>query len=308
MCSLSHIFCSRSSAGSTAAYAVSLQACNLGSGHHSFTSDLLALNSASPASCVPVTATPSILSIVTPLILSAWEAQLSSLADHCFVNYILAGIRDGFRIGYGHSSLNLVNPILHFSGRNLRSAADHPGVIQNYLHSELAAGRVTGPMVSPLPSSTRTSPFGVIPKKHQPNKWRLIVDLSSPSGSSVNDGISPSLCSVSYAGLDEAISLLHTMGPGAWMAKLDLQHAYRKVPVHPDDHPLLGMFWRNDIYLDNCLPFGLRSAPKIFSAMADALMWIMLQQGVTAGIHFIWRTSFLLVPLKQLASISFTLQ
>ena len=92
------------------------------------------------------------------------------------------------------------------------------------------------------------------------------------------------------------------------MAKLDLQHAYRIVPVHPDDRPLLGMFWRNDIYLDNCLPFGLRSAPKIFSAMADALMWIMLQQGVTAGIHFIWRTSFLLVPLKQLASISFTLQ
>ena len=167
--------------------------------------------------------------------------------------------------------INPVNPIPHFSGRNLCSAADHPSVIQDYLHSELAAGRVTGPMVSPLPSSTRTSPFGVIPKKHQPNKWRLIVDLSSPSGSSVNDGISPSLCSVSYAGLDEAISLLHTMGSGAWMAKLDLQHAYHIVPVHPDDRPLLGMFWRNNIYLDNCLPFGLCSAPKIFSAMADGL-------------------------------------
>ena len=35
------------------------------------------------------------------------------------------------------------------------------------------------------------SPFGVIPKGHTPGKWRLIVDLSSPKGGSVNDGIPP---------------------------------------------------------------------------------------------------------------------
>ncbi len=31
--------------------------------------------------------------------------------------------------------------------------------------------------------------FGVIQKRGQTNKWRLILNLSYPSGSSVNDGI-----------------------------------------------------------------------------------------------------------------------
>ena len=33
------------------------------------------------------------------------------------------------------------------------------------------------------------SRIGVIPKKHQAGKWRLIVDLSYPEGQSINDGI-----------------------------------------------------------------------------------------------------------------------
>ena len=35
------------------------------------------------------------------------------------------------------------------------------------------------------------------------------------------------------------------------------------------------------------LPFGLRSAPKIFSAMADALLWIMANNGVNAALHYL---------------------
>jgi len=39
------------------------------------------------------------------------------------------------------------------------------------------------------------SPLGIISKKNKPGKWRLIVDLSSPS---VNDGISEQLSSLSF--------------------------------------------------------------------------------------------------------------
>ena len=69
------------------------------------------------------------------------------------------------------------------------------------------------------------------------------------------------------------------------MAKVNLKHAYRIVPIHPDDRTLVGMQWHDKVFLDICLPFGLRSAPKIFSAVADALLWIMLQQGVKKAIH-----------------------
>ena len=51
----------------------------------------------------------------------------------------------------------------------------------------------------------RISWFGVILKPHQLGKWRLITDLSSPKGGSVNDRVDPVLCSLSYASVDDAI-------------------------------------------------------------------------------------------------------
>ena len=56
---------------------------------------------------------------------------------------------------------------------------------------------------------------------------------------------------------------------------MDVKEAFRNIPIHPDDRPLLAMGWNNKIFVDKYLPFGLRSAPIIFSAVADALQWII---------------------------------
>ena len=51
------------------------------------------------------------------------------------------------------------------------------------------------------------------------------------------------------------------LGKGALLAKLDIQHAYRIVPVHPDDRHLLGMsgrskyFSRKEAEKTSVLPF-----------------------------------------------------
>ena len=65
------------------------------------------------------------------------------------------------------------------------------------------------------------------------------------------------------------------------MAKMDIKSAFRTIPVHQDDRLLLGTFWERQYYVDTVLPFGLRSAPKIFNAVADALQGIVKQNGVT---------------------------
>ena len=57
--------------------------------------------------------------------------------------------------------------------------------------------------------------------------------------------------------------------------------------MHPVDRLLLGMVWRGDLYVDGALPFGLRSAPKLFTAIADALLWIMGQHGVSHALHYL---------------------
>ena len=133
----------------------------------------------------------------------------------------------------------------------------------------------------------QVSPFGVILKSHTPGKWRLIVDLSSPKGSSVNDGISSDLCSLSYISIDDVSRVIASLGRGTLLAKIDIKSTYRIVPVHPDDRPLLGMHWKGQLYMDTCLPFGLRSAPRIFTAMADMLEWCVKEQGVSHLLHYL---------------------
>ncbi len=128
----------------------------------------------------------------------------------------------------------------------------------------------------PLQSShLHISPFGVIPKKHQLGKWRLILDLSSPHGHSVNDRIPKDPYSLKYVTVDDAICSLVDLGPGALMAKFDVKAAYRNIPIHPGDRFLLGMKWRDKFYVDLVLPFRLRSAPFIFDSVAEAVEWIL---------------------------------
>ena len=63
---------------------------------------------------------------------------------------------------------------------------------------------------------------------------------------------------------------------------MDVSEAYRIVPVHPDDKHLLGINWQGQVYIDATLAFGLRSAPLIFTALADGLQWVLKQQGSIA--------------------------
>ena len=76
-------------------------------------------------------------------------------------------------------------------------------------------------------------------------------------------------------------------GQGSQLAKVDIQNAYRNIPVLPEDWNLLGMVWENSLIIDTTFPFGLRSAPKIFTAVADAAEWIARQQGVTTILHYL---------------------
>ena len=90
------------------------------------------------------------------------------------------------------------------------------------------------------------------------------LDLFSPEVYSVNDGIPSAVCSLNYVTIEDAAKAVMDKGAGALLAKVDIQNAYRSVPVHPDDRWLLSTMWENALYIDTALPFGLRSAPKIY--------------------------------------------
>ena len=56
------------------------------------------------------------------------------------------------------------------------------------------------------------------------------MDLSSPKGRSVNDGISSSWSTLTYASVDHLATLILEQGRGAFLVKADIQEAYRMVP------------------------------------------------------------------------------
>ena len=92
------------------------------------------------------------------------------------------------------------------------------------------------------------------------------------------------------------VATIQHLGQGTQLVKLDLQNAYRIVPIHPHDHHLLGIAWEGRTYIDRVLPFGLRSAPKIFSAVADMMAWALHWAGIRHLTHYIDDFLFLGAP------------
>ena len=86
----------------------------------------------------------------------------------------------------------------------------------NIYKKELNLGRISGPFEKgDLQPSVHINRFGIIPKKHQEGKYRLIVDMSYPDGESINDGIDPDLCLLTYLKLEEVVHAVGRKGKGA---------------------------------------------------------------------------------------------
>ena len=162
-----------------------------------------------------------------------------------------------------------------------------PVLVTRHIREEGAAGRLLGPLPPLLASDCQVSPIGLIPRSHQPGKWCLIVDLSSPRTVYIWNirpqiGVKKTRETLTHTWFqrqrgDLGLVLSHALHfctgdihphPPAWqgsqLAKIDIHEAYRMVPMHADDHPLLGIQWQNEIFVDTALPFGLRCSPNIW--------------------------------------------
>ena len=158
------------------------------------------------------------------------------------------------------------------------------------------AGRLIGPLPRAAVQHIHVGPTGLVPKGHESRKWRTIVDLSAPLSFSVNDGIQEDLCSLRYAALDDALRLICWLGSGTKLIKMDTKDADRIVPVHQVDQHLLGISWKGEVYVDGALPFGLHSALKIVTAVADAMAWALFSRGIRYLLHYLDDFLFVVPP------------
>ena len=73
-----------------------------------------------------------------------------------------------------------------------------------------------------------------------------IHDLSLPDYNSVNLGIPPE-----YSKIDVVIDLVKQFGPGALIAKTDIEDAFHFIPINPSEYHLISFIWHEKFYFDH---------------------------------------------------------
>ena len=209
------------------------------------------------------------LSLPTPVRADRLHYHLTCIGyDPDITAHLVNGFRRGFSIGhYAAVEENF--------GKNSQNVRGNEDVVAVKLEKEILSGRIMGPFDTPPFAPFTVSPLNIRPKKN-PNKYRLLHNLSHPyDGSSVNANIPSISKTVHYATVGDAIMKLLSLPSTSYTAKTDIADAFRIIPVHPDDYPKLGMFFRNQYYYDRALPQGCGSSCRIFETLSTALHAIL---------------------------------
>ena len=138
--------------------------------------------------------------IHTPIIHATWLHHLWHHPHQDLVQYFLQCISSGFRVWFDGSGTYMLS-------KDQSSKCCCSPYCNRWLYSPWV---ITWKDIWPIFTfyicpDVHINRFGVIPKNYQQDKWRLITDLSYPSGSSVNDGIPSQLCSLTYVTIDDTI-------------------------------------------------------------------------------------------------------
>ena len=214
------------------------------------------------------------ITVPTPIKVESLEKYLEGYPP-VSRQYLLEGFSQGFRL------MNF-NSTPSDRDKNLRTASEHPHVVDSKIKKELNQGRIMGPFKQSPFQDFVISPLGLQPKKEE-GEFRVIHDLSYPPLKSVNSGIPKSFSTVHYSSVSDAVKAIHKAGQKCYLAKTDIKSAFRVIPINPKDYHLLGFKWGGLYYFDKCLPMGASSSCAIFERFSSALHWIVSQRlkGIT---------------------------
>ena len=108
----------------------------------------------------------------------------------------------------------------------------------------------------------------IVPKKD--GGWRTIINLKRLNR----------YLWIQHFKMESVYSVRDVLHRGDWMGKLDLQDAYLTVPVFHPHRRFLRFQWRAQTYQFRCLPFGLATAPGIFTKLMRPVVTCLRQQGI----------------------------
>ena len=80
-------------------------------------------------------------------------------------------------------------------------------------------------------------------------------------------------------------SLRDIILPGDFMIKLDLKDAYFSIPIHPSHRKFLSFRWKHKAFQFTCLPFGLSSAPRMFTKVMKPVITYFRSLGIRMVVY-----------------------
>ena len=101
--------------------------------------------------------------------------------------------------------------------------------------------------------------------------WRPVIDLKN-----LNSHIH-----APHFRMFTTSSVLSSVEKGDYAFKIDLQDAYFHVPIHPSSRKYLRFAFENRVYQFRVLPFGLNTAPQVFTRLGHTLAAYLHRQGVS---------------------------
>ena len=183
-------------------------------------------------------------------------------------------------------SVSVVNPCAHIYFKNHSSSNLDPAFIDSYILSEQLTNHYSQAYspseLKSLIGPFHTSPLGLVPKPHS-TIFRMIQDLSYPRNKphlqSVNAGINSNDFPTKWGTFDIAAATILTLPQGCVAATFDITAAYRLMLTCPEQQHSLCVFWKDKVYVDRAVMFGLSSSAGVFGSIADMLVAIYRAAG-----------------------------
>ena len=102
------------------------------------------------------------------------------------------------------------------------------------------------------------------------NRWRPVIDLSTLK----------KFLAIPKFKMDTSESIRASLRKGEWVTSIDLTDAYLHVPIHTQSQKYLRFHFQGVTYQFTSLPFGLATAPLIFTSIVKEVKLIALQSGI----------------------------
>ena len=72
---------------------------------------------------------------------------------------------------------------------------------------------------------------------------------------------------------------------GDFMCKIDLSKAFFHIPIHKQHRKYLNFYWKGNLYRFTCLPFGVTSAPRVFTKLLRSVMGVLRRKGIILVVY-----------------------